>query len=569
MTPLQLPRLTDGRPAPALPASAQISIIGANGSGKTRFMREMARSLDGKAYFLSALDGFFPEKTPSRLPGSIDALYERAVKEKHYLRTDAMSELDKLCYMLVADEFEEVMKLKSHWRDGNSDFRPKATRLDRVIEIWEKIFPGNRILHDAGQLLFSNSGDSDQFSAARLSQGEKAVLYYAAATLYAMPGAVIFIDQPTLFLHPAILNSLWNAIENLRPDCRFVYNSVDVDFVNSRTQNICIWVKSYRARDNSWDYQVLDSPALPEDLFLGLMGSRKPVLFIEGDATHSIDARLYGLVFTDYTVRPLGSCEKVIESTRSFNDLKYLHHLDSHGIVDRDRRTGKEVEYLRRKQIFVPEVAEVENIFLMEEVVAIMARRRGKDPKTVPARVRQNVMREFSRRAEEQALMHVRHIVKREMECRVDGRFTCITAMELHLRSLADKLRPRERYEQLLAQFREMVETGDYQGVLRVFNHKPMLADSDVARLLGFRNKDEYIAGVLAALKGNSRDADALRNAIKYCFRLTADEKYLPGALPEAPARKKPQTAAPAPETAHKERRRQRHGRNGRPNRRS
>ena len=84
------------------------------------------------------------------------------------------------------------------------------------------------------------------------------------------------------------------------------------------------------------------------------MGSRKPVLFIEGDGIHSIDARLYPLLFKDYSVKSLGSCNKVIEATRTFNDLTGF---DSRGIVDRDRRDDKEVAYLRGKRIMVPEVA--------------------------------------------------------------------------------------------------------------------------------------------------------------------------------------------------------------------
>jgi len=31
----------------------------------------------------------------------------------------------------------------------------------------------------------------------------------------------------------------------------------------------------------------------------------------------------------------------------------------------------------------------------------------------------------------------------------VDARFTCITALETHLRSLVDKLQPREHYNRL------------------------------------------------------------------------------------------------------------------------
>ncbi len=154
---------------------------------------------------------------------------------------------------------------------------------------------------------------------------------------------------------------------------------------------------------------MLDSGKLSEELFLDIIGTRKPgAFFIEGDATHSIDGKLYPLVFTEYTVKPLGLRNKVIESTRSFNDLKYTHHLDSHGIVDRDRRTDAEVEYLRNKRIFVPEVAEVENIFLLEDVVKTTARRRGRDPQRVAAKVRKAVVGDtFRRQFDQQALLHV------------------------------------------------------------------------------------------------------------------------------------------------------------------
>lgn len=111
--------------------------------------------------------------------------------------------------------------------------------------------------------------------------------------------------------------------------------------------------EEFRCPAHAWEYEVLEPGKLTEGIFVDLIGTRKPVLFIEGDARHSIDARLYPLVFPDKTVRPLGSCDKVIESTRTFNDLKNMHHLESQGIVDRDRRTDPEVDYLRRKSVMV------------------------------------------------------------------------------------------------------------------------------------------------------------------------------------------------------------------------
>lgn len=517
---IPLPPALGGEPR-RLPGSArQITIIGANGAGKSRFMDEMTALCGGRAYVLSALSAAFPEREPSEMEGSVDELYRQATERTRYMRPDALSQLDKLSYMLFADELEAMLDFKESLADENAPRRPSPTRLDRVKELWKEIFPGSSIRRDKGTLMFATTSGDDLVPISRLSQGEKTVLYYASAVLYAMRGAVVFIDSPSLFLHPSIIGNFWNAIERLRPDCTFVYNSVDVDFVQSRTANTCIWIKSYDSAEHAWDYQVMEETPLTEELFLELAGSRRPVLFIEGDSRHSIDAKLYSLVFSDWTVRPLGSCNKVIETTRTFNDLKYMHQLRSRGIVDRDRRTEQEVGYLRRKEILVPDVAEVENIFLLPGVITVMAKRRGKSPSKVLEKVKQEVFYMFSRQADAQALQHVRHRVKREVECKIDARFTCITALETHLKTLVFKLQPRSHYNELRKEFARMMEERDYEGILRVFNHKPMLPNCGIHQLLGFRTKEDYIAGVLAALSEKSDDARKLRNTIRYCFRL-------------------------------------------------
>lgn len=520
MTTLNLPPLPGHTSPPALPDARQLTIIGGSGAGKSKFMEELVRLNDDRAYCLSAISAPFPEREESKRPGSIDMLFREAVEKQPYMRTDAVSELDKLTYMLFIDEFEYLLSMKQERIVSGMPVHLKPTRLDCLVRLWERVFPGNRIVRTRGTMMFATASGDDLISAGSLSQSEQTVLYYASSVLYAMPHAVIFIDSPSLFLHPSVMSTLWNSIEELRPDCTFVYNSVDVEFVNSRTQNVCIWVKSYDADARAWDYEVLEPGHLTEDLFVDLIGTRKPVLFIEGDMRHSIDARLYPLVFPDRTVRPLGSCDKVIESTRTFNDLRSMHHLESQGIVDRDRRTDQEVDYLRRKSVMVPDVAEVENLFLLEGVVRAMARRRRRNPEKVFAHVRREVEDEFRRRFDEQALQHVRHRVKREVECKIDGRFACITAMETHLKSLVTMLRPREQYNELRVQFQGFLEHHSYEGILKVFNHKPMLGDCGVARLLGYKSKDDYVAGVIAVLKEGGPDADDIRDAIRKCFRV-------------------------------------------------
>ena len=523
MTRIELPPASKTGKAADIGGARQLTIIGGNGAGKSRFMNELMTRVGDKAYCLNALSAAYPERDESLMAGSIDALYRESIRQRSYMRTDAVSQLDKLIYMLFIDELESLMSMKANALETGGRVKLKTTKLDIIRRHWERLFPGNRMLREEGRLMFTNQSGDDSVSSTRLSQGERTVLYYLSAVMFAMPEAVVFIDSPTLFIHPSITRQLWDTIEGMRPDCRFVYNSVDIDFVNSRTENACIWIKHYDSAKNSWDYSVIDPHSAQEDLVVEIAGSRKPVLFIEGDARHSIDARLYGLVFSDWTVRPLGSCNKVIEATRTFNDLNGLHHLRSMGIVDRDRRNDTEVSYLRKRHIMVPDVAEIENFFLMPEIITLMARRRGRDGAKIARRVQHDVMREFKREADQQALQHVRHRVKREVECKIDAKFSCITALETHLRALPGWLQPRKHYNELREKFAVLIRDNDYRGVLRVFNHKPALANSNVHQLLGYGSKEGYIAGVLEVLKGGGKDADTIRNVIRHC--LHADER--------------------------------------------
>lgn len=515
---LHLPPLKGASAPIAFPPSRQITIVGASGAGKTRFMRRLVEIAGEQAYVLSPLGTV---KGTGR-GSSIEALYESRAQGP-IAGIDMPTDLDRLVSLLLQDEFAYLLSVKSAQLMGDRKAHFEPTGLDELVEIWQHIFPGNQIMRLQGSLMFSTRSGEGLVSAMKLSGGERTVLYYVAAMLYAPQGAIVFIDEPSMFLHPSLLQPLWNSIEGMRPDCTFVYNTSDAEFLSSRTSNACIWVRSFDAESSTWDYSLLHPGDLPDDLFITLVGARRPVLFIEGDATHSIDAKLYPLVFPGNTIRPLGSCNKVIEATRSFCDLRPMHHLDSFGIVDRDRRTDYEVKYLRGKNIMVPEVAEIENIFLLEGVMALMARRRKKSPARVVGRVKNNVINMFRKHHKEQVLLHVRHKMKRDLECRSDARVASIDALEKHLARLPESIDVRSHYNRLLKEFRRMADEGDYAGILRVFNHKPMLPECGVVNMLGFKSKDEYISAVLDTMKSSGEQAEQMRRVIRSCFLLAED----------------------------------------------
>lgn len=474
---LNLPINAESGQKEKLSPSRCYAIIGSNGAGKSRFMEEVIRGTDGPKAVVTALSDTLP--------------YE------------------------PAPNLEEMLLWLAH-PDNRESFSD-------ISRIWSEIFSGSKLHINGNGILFGNLSDSNLFSANKLSRGETIAAYFLTSVAGAARGSTIFVDTPTLFLHPTISQRLWNEIEHWRNDCTFVYDTTDPLFTASRPGIIPIWIKSYRKEPEAWEYCIVEKEDQADDFLLDLLGSRRPVLFIEGDASHSIDYRLYSAVFSEYTVKPVGSCNKVIEATRTFSSLNRLHRLESHGLVDRDRRTPAEVSYLRLKGVMVPEVAEIENIFLSESVLAIMAHKRHRNPTAVFAKVKQEVYKEFSHNLERQALQHTRHRMKRDVERKIDARFSCITALELHIKSLVCKLKPRQTYSVLLRNFRQLLDTHDYAGILKVFNEKTLFRQSCAITLLGYNTPEEYVDGVLRTLHENTRNADLLKKAIRELFIATEE----------------------------------------------
>lgn len=519
---IRLPKhSSDGQTASITLSSDQcLLIIGANGAGKTRFTAATAQLAGAKAYPLSALEALHTRlDSVTALAPSIQQIFSPATAACY----GSPTLLELYLSQLINDEIINLIGYKMALADKRQATL-KATRLDKVIELWQDIFPGNRVLIDRGKILFSRGNEGAEHSAVRLSHGERAVLFYVAAILYAPHKALIFVDSPEIFLHPSLTSSLWNRLEALRSYCTFCYSTHDTEFASSRNGAQAIWVRDCDPADDAWDYELIPAgKGFSADLYMTLSGARKPMLFIEGDSERSIDAKLYPLIFPSYTVRSLGSCNKVIEATRTFNDLSDFHKMDSCGIVDRDRRNEKEVAYLRNKKVMVPEVAEIENILLLEDVVAAMAEATGNDPARVTAKVKRAVINMFKTDLHAQALLHTRHRVKRTMEYRADNRSADISTFERHLDSLLEEIRPRDIYEDFCREFHSYVTNGDYNAILRVYNQKSILPGCNVAQMCGFSGKESYIEGILDILRRDAPQADAIRRAVRRC--LTGEER--------------------------------------------
>ncbi len=491
-------------------------VIGTNGVGKSSFGRDLLERYSGQAEKISGIHALFINSGDEPLHQDPDGFMRLRSLFETRLSMPFVSEYEKLILRLRQEEFEAAVEFKEACKTDKERVTP-VTKLDTIQTIWEKMFPHNRLIRKSGFIEIVSAGrDSDAYTAENMSDSERLVFYLIGAVLCACPNALLVIEEPETLLHDSIKNQLWDEIEAIRPDCTFVYLTHDIDFAASRSDSERIWIRSYDADHSVWDYELIESDeSFPEELYMEILGSRKPILFIEGTDTNSIDSKLYPLIFPDYLVKPVGGCQKVIETVKAFTQLKDFHTLDSMGIVDRDRRTQGEIDYLRERHIYVPDVAEVENLLMLEEVIKTVAKRLMKDPEEVFEQVKENVIHLFQKDLEQQTLLHAKHIVRKRLETAINRKISTIEQLNKHVENIRETIHVEDIYKSIKSEFTHYAETGDYKSVLRVYNQKGMLPQSRLCAICGISNKESYLSLVLSILKENKEDAEVIRNAIK------------------------------------------------------
>lgn len=510
---IQLP-LNINKEEPVISANSLV-VIGTNGAGKSSFGRALLTRYADRALKISGLHALFITGQPDEHTPS-DEWMQLQMLIKERLLLPRITEYEKMILRLQREEFEAAVNYKEACK-LNAGLEPPATKIDVIQRIWEQMFPHNRLVRKSGFIeLTSAERSCNSYTAGRMSDSEKLVFYLIAAGLYAPANALLVIEEPETLLHSSIKNLLWDKIEELRPDCTFVYLTHDIDFALARRSCKRLWIRSYDADHQIWDYELIENnKSLPEELYMEVLGSRKPILFIEGTDNNSIDNRLYSLVFPDYMVKPMGGCQKVIETTKAFGQLKDFHMLESMGIVDRDRRTEGEIRYLNEQHIFVPSVAEVENLLMLEDVIKSVAGRLMKNPDEIFRQVKENVIRLFEKDLEDQVILHAKHQVKKKLEMALNCKIYSFEQLNDQVEEIHERIRVEDIHSQIKTSFQMYIETADYNNILRVYNQKGMLPQSRVCQLCGISTKEHYLDFVLSILRENKAEADVIRHAIK------------------------------------------------------
>ena len=384
-----------------------IVILGANGSGKTRFSARI-EELNDPAFKSNQFENSHIHRLPAQksltISNSIPIYdYESSVrnlflgnseqyasKQTYRFQNGPVTHLvDDYAYalsLLFAESQIELqnehLKAKKCFDEGIPFSKPVETVVDKAERIWNTLLP-HRTIDLSGNGVHVQFNDK-RYHGKEMSDGERVMLYMICQALVVKPNSLFIIDEPELHIHKAIVNELWTMLENERPDCVFMYLTHDIDFAISRNNAQYLWAKYYDG--SNWEYEFLDIDSytdLSSDLLFEILGTRQKILFVEG-TKNSYDYKLYQEIYREkgYHIIPCGGCQDVIRLVKAKKTYEQLHSIQVFGIIDRDFRTQKEIESLQDDGIFTLEVAEVENLFIVPEILDIMENQLGCDPGT-------------------------------------------------------------------------------------------------------------------------------------------------------------------------------------------
>ena len=268
---------------------------------------------------------------------------------------------------VIAKETATALKLRSPF--------------DQINELLDQGRLNVKLERTEDRSIIANHSQGQSFDITKMSDGERSAMIIAAHVITAEPETVFLIDEPEKHLHRSISQPFLSALFDLRKDCAFIISTHEIGLAIANPEARVLMLRSCQWENNqcvAWDAEVIEPNShlpmearLTEEFKRAILGSRKRILFVEGDS-NSLDLQLYDRLFPNLTVIPKGNCENVINAVLGLRKTQETHDVEAFGLIDGDNRE-KEVDKLAENNIFALEVYSVEALYYYSEVIAAVA----------------------------------------------------------------------------------------------------------------------------------------------------------------------------------------------------
>ena len=366
----------------------QLFIVGPNGSGKSALMHH----LDSKAKtnrikritahrqtaLRSGNINFTPEQREQFRENSLD--YNKQDRSR-YLDRFSSEEQSAILYDL--DHKYNTTNEDIANNVGKKDFA-KALEIRRELpsafyqinKLLDHVKLNVRLERAEDRSIIAKHLQGQSFDITKMSDGERSAMIIAAPVITAEPETVFLIDEPEKHLHRSISQPFLSALFNLRKDCAFIISTHEIALPIANPKARVLMLRSCQWRNDqcvAWDAEVIEpNSQLPDEIKRAILGSRKRMLFVEGDSNKSLDFSLYKIIFPDIPVHPWGSCTEVEGAVKELRKLRVEHDIKAFGLIDRDDRLN-DVEELSKIGVFALKVYSVESLYYCREAIASVA----------------------------------------------------------------------------------------------------------------------------------------------------------------------------------------------------
>lgn len=464
-------------------------IVGANGSGKTTLANKLKMVLNANDGIVIPAQKLLIVPTFNSIPTLKSEQNPFAEYQKRIFddkQTFSSNRQDDFPYDLAKEsslEYRKVLALliaeRNAKRNAFLDSKVEGsvfhkeeikTTIDLVIDIWNDLIPHRTMAMDPDCNLvisFLKDDEINTYEAYRMSDGERIILYLVGRIMQAPKNGLVIVDEPEIYLHPTVVDKLWNRLEKEREDCTFIYMTHDLKFAASRI-GVKSWIKSYEF-PSRWDIQIIEDNEIPEQLLMELLGSCKQILFCEGCSTNSLDKQIFDILFPNFIIYPLESCKDVINYTKAYNAISNTT-TKAFGLVDSDFRSSQEINDLKENNIFTYHVAEIENVFLVEEYLkAFQAYHRLCGSVET---IKENIITMFDKDKEVQCANYVSASIDYYYRTNHVSKGNSKAEVEIKMKAFNDDIKIEDWYNKRMRELELYIRNKSYSKVIAAYNNK-------------------------------------------------------------------------------------------------
>ena len=531
---LPIPKIPDD-PDPielTLKSGDQLFIVGPNGSGKSALIQKFVseNGIEKVRRIAAHRQTWFDSGRIDLTPARRQEFYSRKVQDERrnaarWRDANASANLSVILFDLIAKENAINKSIAHHVRNKDPDqaleFSAESpSPFDQINEL---------LTHGRLTVTIENANDQDllarppqgkPFSIAEMSDGERSAMIIAAHIITAEPGTVFLIDEPERHLHRSILQPFLLALfARRRADCAFIIATHEIALPVANPEARVLMLRSCQWHGNqcvAWDADVLEPNAeFPEELKIAILGSRKKILFVEGQPGGP-DFSLYTTLFPELSVVPKESCEDVRKAVLGWRGSQGIHpvHVEIFGLIDRDNRTKEDVKELAEKGVFALEVYSVEALYYCSDAIAAVAeqqaRLRDEDANQLIESARQKAVEVLKGHAEEMAArMCERQIQNLAMSNVPDWKIIKDNPPQ----SISIPINS-QFYSEELNRFNKLIEEENLDRLVARYPVHKSCALTTIAKTLKCHDKNDYQQIVLAQVQKNDRLACELKERI-------------------------------------------------------